>query len=455
MARWARSYIFHFRMSIAMFWFGIVSFNGSECTFQMVKALWPSFADVPNQLPASAGITSVGMISYVLFWAIQFPFLLVSPRDIRYFFVVKAVLAPATCLGMLIWAIMRVSPATSLGPGSKLHENHAPFWVWLSAMTSATGAWSTLAINIPDFTRYAVDERAQFIQILVIPMFMTLVGFCGIVVASTTDVLYGTIIWDPLRVIDRWDSRPAKFFAAFSFTMAVLGTNISANSLSAANDLTVLFPRYVNIRRGQVICAIVGCWVICPWKILASAPGFLNFISAYAVFLAPLASILVVDYWIVRKRRVDLIEIYLPEGRYRYWHGINWRAALAFVVGLGPNIPGLVATLDPTIIVGRPLLKVYDVAWLYGIIDNALRGSQPDFLDLANLWHEVPELIPFVVLEVFFHYLDEQTVESILAPAPTTAHAKLLRPSVGAAAARPDVAHGALQSRGSDRAGGA
>lgn len=106
-------------------------------------------------------------------------------------------------------------------------------------------------------------------------------------------VLYGEIIWDPLVLIDHWDNRAAAFFASFSFVLATLGTNISANSLSAANDMTVLFPSYINIRRGQVICALIGGWVLCPWEILSSAPGFLSFISGYAVFLGPFAGMYV------------------------------------------------------------------------------------------------------------------------------------------------------------------
>lgn len=110
---------------------------------------------------------------------------------------------------------------------------------------------------------------------------------------SAGEVLYGETLWDPLHLIDRWDNRAAAFFTSLSFVLATLGTNISANSLSAANDMTVLFPRYINIRRGQAICAIVGGWVLCPWEILASAPGFLSFMSGYTVFLGPFAGMCV------------------------------------------------------------------------------------------------------------------------------------------------------------------
>jgi nucleobase:cation symporter-1, NCS1 family len=129
----------------------------------------------------------------------------------------------------------------------------------------------------------------QYVQLAIIPTVFTLIGFVGIAVTSAGEVLYGATLWDPLTLIDHWDNRAASFFAAFSISLATLGTNISANSLSAANDMTVLFPRYINIRRGQVICAILGGWALCPWEILASAPGFLSFMSGYTVALGPFA----------------------------------------------------------------------------------------------------------------------------------------------------------------------
>jgi NCS1 family nucleobase:cation symporter-1 len=133
-----------------------------------------------------------------------------------------------------------------------------------------------------------VSVSRQYIQAIIIPTVFTLCSFVGIAVTSAGTVLYGEVIWDPLKLIDRWDNRAAAFFAAFAFSLTTLGTNISANvrfsfpfsrglfiipaqnqSLSAANDMCALCPRYINIRRGQVICAFLGGWALAPWEILA------------------------------------------------------------------------------------------------------------------------------------------------------------------------------------------
>jgi len=152
---------------------------------------------------------------------------------------------------------------------------------------------------------------------------------------------------------------------SFSFALATLGTNISANSLSAANDLTVLLPGYINIRRGQIICALVGGWALCPWEILASAQGFLSFVNGYTVFLGPFAGIMISDYYIVHKCRVDVPAMYSPNGRYRYTLGINWRAALALIVAVPPLLPGLINAINPKIPIGGAS-RLFDIAWLFG-----------------------------------------------------------------------------------------
>ena len=167
-----------------------------------------------------------------------------------------------------------------------------------------------------------------------------------------------------MALISHWPNRACRFFGAFSFALAALGVNISANSLSAANDLTALFPRYVNIRRGQLLCAVVA-WALVPWKILKSATNFLNFMAAYAVFLGPIAAIMVFDFWLVHARKYDSRALYQPAGIYAYTFGTNWRAVAAFLVGVAPNLPGFIASINPAIDVGvgaRP----YHFGWLLG-----------------------------------------------------------------------------------------
>ncbi|KAJ3503587.1 hypothetical protein NLJ89_g8364 [Agrocybe chaxingu] len=345
------------RVVLAMFWFGVQTYTGSECVYQMLKAIWPSVARIPNRLPESAHITTVGMMCYFLYWLIQFPLMFISPQNIRYFFTIKGIIVPFAWLAMLIWAFVKVPASRSLEPQHSSLSGSDLSWAWLSALNSSLGIYATLSVNIPDFTTNDPDRHH--------PVAFTLISFIGLSVTAAGEVLYGEVLWDPLHLIDRWDNRAAAFFASFSFILATLGTNISANSLSAANDMMVLLPRYINIRRGQVICAVIGGWVLCPWEILASAPGFLSFMSGYTVFLGPFAGIMVADYWIIHRCKVDVPAMYDPHGRYRYWNGINWRALAALIVSISPTLPGLINNINTSIPVGNARF-LFNVAWLFG-----------------------------------------------------------------------------------------
>jgi NCS1 family nucleobase:cation symporter-1 len=258
-------------------------------------------------------------------------------------------------------------------------------YLFLSSMSSVTGSWSTLACNIPDFSRYAKSSKGQFIQLPFLPIIFTLCAVIGIVTTSATGVIYGTLIWNPLDIISKWlasghGGRAAAFFAATSWYIAQVGTNITANSISAANDLTVLFPRYFNIERGCVIAALIGGWVIVPWKILSSAETFLAFMGGYAVFLAPIAGILASDYWLVKKQNIDVPALYNPDGRYSYWNGINWRALFSLLVSVAPNLPGLgysIGSIQHTnadgttyttdsVMISQGAKNLYTFDWLFG-----------------------------------------------------------------------------------------
>ncbi|KZS93119.1 hypothetical protein SISNIDRAFT_455091 [Sistotremastrum niveocremeum HHB9708] len=355
------------RVILAMFWFGIQTYNGAECVQQMITAIWPSFERFPNHIPASEGITSAALLSFFIFWVIQFPFLLMHPNTLRWLFLAKSIIVPICAIGMLIWAFKETGGGPIFSQKATLHGS-ARAWAFLASMTSTIGNYATLSVNIADFSRYSrVPHNRQLVQ-LALPIIFTFLAFIGIAVASATQTLYGgPAIWDPAIIISKWDNRAAKFFAAFAWGLASLGVNISANSVSAANDLTALFPRFVNIRRGQILCAVLGAWALVPWKILESAISFLNFMAAYAVFLGPIAAIMIVDFWIIHKTKLDIVAMYHPQSIYVYSHGVNMRAVVAFIIGVAPNLPGFIQAVNPKINAhGGTFL--FDIAWLLGFV---------------------------------------------------------------------------------------
>jgi len=198
----------------------------------------------------------------------------------------------------------------------------------------------------------------------------TFIAFIGIAASSAGQVKYGTLTWDPMALIAHWPNRACRFFGAASFALAILGVNISANSLSAANDLAALFPSYIDIRRGQLLCAVLSFCLV-PWKILESAGNFLNFMAAYAIFLGPIAAIMVLDFWVIHARKYDVLSLYQPRGAYRYNGGVNWRAVVAFLVGVIPSLPGFINSINSNIDVGvgnHP----YQFGWLLGFAATSI-----------------------------------------------------------------------------------
>lgn len=389
------------RCILAMFWLGIQGANGAECITIMLTAIWPSYAHIKNQLPASAGITTQGMISYFLFWIIQLPLLLIPPTRLRYLFAVKLVAAPVTALATMGWIVHKAGGSGELFNLPETVHGSTRAYLWLSSMSAVTGSWATLACNIPDFSRYARSSKGQYIQLPFLPIIFTICGVMGIITTSASYVVYGNYYWNPLNIVEKWldnrAGRAAAFFAALSWYIAQVGTNITANSISAANDMTVMFPRYINIKRGCVIAAIIGGWVIVPWKILADAQTFLAFMGGYAVFLGPMAGIIASDYWLVKRLHIDVPALYDPRGRYRYnVTGINPRAFIAFFTAVGPLLPGLAYSINPGgthISEGTKHLYTFD--WLFGFVTSIVL-----YTGLSYVWKPKEQLIAKTVFGI-------------------------------------------------------
>jgi len=267
-------------------------------------------------------------------------------------------------------------------------------WLILSSLSSITGGWATMATNIPDFTRYLKREQGVYWQVCFLPLIQLCLGLFGIISTSAAKVVYGSYIWDPLTLAAQWDGpsgRAGAFFVGFAWVIAQIGTNLSANVISCANDMTSLFPKYINIRRGVIITTITAGWIMVPWKIIHSAASLLSFMSGLGIFLAPIAALLAADYWITKKRHIDVPALYRKNGRYRYnKYGTNWRAVVAFLISVVPNLPGMAAQVNPSLkgkVGGAEY--IYDMFYIWGFTSA--------FVAYATLSHFFPEpetLIP-------------------------------------------------------------
>lgn len=386
------------RMIVGIFWYGIQAYTGGECVRSMIYAIWPSFHNVSNTMAANANIDTQMMTAYTVYFIFILPLHFVPMHHLKWLFTVKSITTPIIGFAIMGWTIHKVGVSgdesiwaqkTTLS-GSKLA------WTFLSGVYANIGTWSTLAVNVPDFTRYAKSDKSAYITLFVLPATGCLITFFGVVVASGSQILYNEILWDPLLFIDRWTSsggRAAAFFCAFFFLISQIGVNIAANSISAANDLNCIFPKYINIRRGQIIVAFIGSWALTPWNILTSAPAFLNFMSGYSVWLGPLVGILLSDYYFVHKKKYNVWEMYDKNGIYRYNKiGTNWRAVVAFFVGWVPLLPGFIPTVNSSVTVSTGITHLYNLGYFYGVGAAAL-----SYYILCRFWPALETYVPYPV----------------------------------------------------------
>jgi NCS1 family nucleobase:cation symporter-1 len=232
-----------------------------------------------------------------------------------------------------------------------------------------------MATNIPDFTRYMKTRRGVYWQALALPLISILLAMFGIISTSAAKVVYGEYIWSPIALADKWEGpwgRCGAFFVGFSWVVGQIGTNLSANVISCSNDLTGLFPKYINLRRGAIIATVIAGWIMVPWKIVYSASSLLTFMAGLSIFLAPIAALLSSDYWIVKRRNFDVPGLYRRHGRYRYQAGINWRAAVAFLISVIPNLPGLAKAVNPSLKINSGIQHIYDMSYLWGFTSAAV-----------------------------------------------------------------------------------
>jgi NCS1 nucleoside transporter family len=247
--------------------------TGGQCMEVLLTAIWPSFAKIPNTVPKDQGLTTAGFIAFFLYFLLQLPFLCIPYTKIQYFFGFKSIIAPIIFLAVFGSTLHKaggtISHSTVITESTTVHGSVLA-WAFFSNLNSVLGNYATLGLNIADFSRYANKPSAQNIQAFVIPFIFTIVGLLGIFTAAAAEPAYGHVIWNPIEIINYWQAggshggRAAAAFGAIGLLIVTLGINISANSISAANDLVAFCPKYINIRRGQLLAAVIGAWACVP-----------------------------------------------------------------------------------------------------------------------------------------------------------------------------------------------
>jgi nucleobase:cation symporter-1, NCS1 family len=374
------------RAVVACGWFGIQTFIGGEAVKTFLVAMWPGYGTIGEGI-SIAGLSIPSAITFLVFWGLNILIIYRGMNAVRVFENWAAPLVLVMAAVLMIWAI---GEAGGLGPmltqPSKF-DTVGAFWkVFIPSLTGMIGFWATLSLNIPDFTRFGKGQREQLLgQTLGLPTTMVAFSAMGVVITSASQAILRGIdpskLWDPVFILSQLTSATpppgmseplivstgtrvlVAIVALLGVGIATVSVNIAANVVSPANDFANLAPRLISFKTGGLITGILGI-LIMPWKLLSSAETYIfNWLIGYSALLGPIAGIMVVDYWLLRKQELDVPDLYRTNGRYA---GVNPIAVIALIIGVLPNLPGFLKSAH--LVEGPPNFfdDLYVYAWFTG-----------------------------------------------------------------------------------------
>lgn len=338
------------RAVVACGWFGIQTWIGGGALLTLLGLLASRRLEGAT-LPLF-GVGTGQLLAFVGFWAVQLLFVTKGLDTVRRLESWTAPLKLLIC-GLLVW--WALSRAGGLGPIFRAPSAYAPggskagtFWRDFGpTLTTMTALWSALTLSIPDFTRFSRTQRDQaFGQAIGLPGPMAALAGVAVTVTSATVVIFGRPIWDPVALSGDIGGI-AVLLGLLVISVDTVSCNIAANLVGPAYDLASVWPSKINYRAGAYITAVAGA-LIMPWKLLESSNGYiLVWLGGYGTLLGPLGGIVIADYWLLRRARLDVAGLYDAAGPYTYAGGWNLRAVAAFALGMAPNLPGFIGAAIP------------------------------------------------------------------------------------------------------------
>ncbi|KAJ6011127.1 hypothetical protein N7451_002539 [Penicillium sp. IBT 35674x] len=321
------------RAAMSIVWNGVNSVQGAQCLYVFLHAIFPSIANIPDKMGSKSALTSAQMMCFFIYWLVNCAFLFV----------------PVPKMKSLVYAKVLVYFAATCG---------------------------TFISNAADLQRYARKPNDVLIgQIISFPVSNLLVAILGNLIAAASKSIFGELIWSPLTFLDKLmdgerytpSNRAACAFISLAFVYSTVFSAIFENSIPAGNDIAALMPRYITIKRGFFICAVLS-YAICPWYLLSTAAIFITFLSSYQIFLSAIAGILICDYYLIRRGYLNIPALYTarPESLYRYLYGFNPRAFIAYIIAVAPNFYGFLNQMGVKAPLG--IQRFYYIAYPTGLL---------------------------------------------------------------------------------------
>lgn len=326
------------RALVACGWFGIQTMFGGLAIHLFLGSIFEGWK-------ALGGTGEV--IGFMIFWTLNLWVVLRGAESIKWLETLSAPLLVAVGIGLLVWALPSVSLTELLAIAPKRPEGASVTGYFMAGLTAMVGFWATLSLNIPDFSRYARSQKDQILgQIFGLPLTMFLFAALGVVMTAASVKLVGVTVSDPVSLIGHIQSPGWVALAMALIIIATLSTNTAANIVSPTNDFQNLAPKLIGrttavILTGLVGLALMGHELLKKLGLLISDVSletvYSNWLLGYSSLLGPIAGIMVVDYFIIKKQRLDLAGLYRDDV-YPAW---NWHGFIAFGVPVALTLMSL------------------------------------------------------------------------------------------------------------------
>lgn len=344
---------------VACGWFGIQTMFGGLAIHLFLSAI-------------SSGWASLGgtgeVIGFFIFWALNIGVVLKGANSIKWLETLSAPLLLVVSLGLLFWASDKVSYSELFSIPANRPESDGFGKYFFSGLTAMVGFWATLSLNIPDFSRYAKSQKDQIVgQVLGLPLTMFLFAALGVVMTAASQTLFGHTISDPITLIGQVDNPAIVAVAMVMIVIATLSTNTAANIVSPTNDFQNISPKHIDHTKGVLLTGAIGI-VLMSWELMkklgwiasdVSVEAFIsNWLLGYSSLLGPIAGIMIVDYFLIRKQTLNVIALYQEDA----YPAINWAGFIAFLVPVGFTMMAIFFNV---------MTWFYSYGWFTGAISGA------------------------------------------------------------------------------------
>ncbi len=358
------------RAIIACGWFGIQTWIGGEGIYTLAGTIIGNSWTGASHL---GGYPWTQWLSFGIFFVVEMAIILRGMETLRRFENWAAPFVLVVAIALFIYMAVKAHGfGNILSQPSKLGWGHR-FWpVFFPSLMGMIAFWSTLSLNMPDFTRFSRGQRQQAIgQALGLPTTMTFFSLLAVFITAATQKVYGAPIWDPIQLSGKFHNTAVIAFALFTIVVATLSVNVAANTVAPSYDFSNVAPRFISFRTGSLIAGVVGI-LIQPWRLLSNPHIYIfAWLGFYGGLLGAIAGVLIADYWVIRRTELRLVDLYRPGGSYWYRRGWNWRALVAFGVGAVLAVGGAYSTPGggpfPSHGLISPLKPLYDYSWVVGV----------------------------------------------------------------------------------------